>query len=311
MFIYILSTINNVSFHEDSLIILSVFTLYAMLICIFLPESPRWLLANNHKQAAVDALKSLRGPNFCIDDEINAIETDLLKYPKISTKIQFRELFCSSKVFSSLLLILVVMFLQQMSGLNANSAYATTIFREAGISNPSETASYAVGGVGICFTFFSIFIVDHLGRKCLLVISSVGMLLGTVMLGTHFYITRPSACNGTSPNDDGIIICHPNLAPLAITSLMLFNAAFSIGWGPVPWILLGELLPLRVRSLGSAMANFINWGSAAIVTGFYLKYSELVNSWFAWWTFSFFNFCGIFFVLFFLKETKRQILEHV
>lgn len=70
--------------------------------------------------------------------------------------------------------------------------------------------------------------------------------------------------------------CGSNLATLAIFSLVLFNAAFSVGWGPVPWVLLGEMLPMRVRGLGSAMANFVNWGSAAIVTGFYFNYSELV-----------------------------------
>lgn len=159
------------------------------------------------------------------------------------------------------------------------------------------------------FTFMSIFVIDYFGRKVLLVASGVGMLVGTIMLGTHFYITRPAACNETFVSDD--FICKPHLAPLAIVSLILFNASFSIGWGPVPWVLLGEMLPLRVRGLGSSMANFVNWGSAAIVTGFYFKYSAVVNTWFAWWTFSIFNLSGIVFVIIFLRETKKKVLEDI
>lgn len=84
-----------------------------------------------------------------------------------------------------------------LSGLDASSAYASLIFKDAGVSNPSETASYAVGGVGLFKTFISIFIIDCLGRKILLIISGIGMLLGTLMLGTHFYVSR-SCLNETS-----------------------------------------------------------------------------------------------------------------
>lgn len=312
MFVYILSSIDKLRFYEDSLIIIAVLAAYEVFI-YFLPESPRWLLVNECKQLATNSLKCLRGPHFPIDEEIRAIEADILKYPHLNTFDRFRELFWNFKVFSSLLVVLTVMFLQQMSGLNANSAYATVIFRDAGVSNPSVAASYAVGGVGILFTFLSIFVIDWFGRKVLLVASGIGMVLGTIMLGVYFYISRPAACfNETSVyvgSDD--IICNHQLAPLAIVSLVFFNASFSIGWGPVPWVLAGELLPLSVRGLGFSMATFVNWGSAAIVTGFYFKYSAIVNSWFAWWTFSIFNFCGIFFVIFFVKETKKKVLEDI
>lgn len=313
MFVYLLSTIKNTMFYEDSLIIIGVLTAYEVLMYLFLPESPRWLLLRGQRPLAIHTLKCLRGPHFPINNEIDAIEADISKHPNVNTFKRFHELFSNSKVFSSLLVVLVVMFLQQMSGLNATSAYATVIFREAGLSNPSESASYAVGGVAILFTFLSIFVIDFFGRKVLLVASGIGMLLGTLMLGVHFYVTRPAACNESSmsPDSGGDVICNPHLAPLAIASLILFNAAFSIGWGPIPWVLLGELLPLHVRGLGSSMANFVNWGSAAIVTGFYFKYTALVNAWFAWWTFSVFNFCGIFFVIIFLRETKKKVLEDI
>lgn len=305
-----LSTANHLTFYNDALIIASIFTLYEVSI-YFIPESPRWLVANKNRHLAVNALKFLRGPKFPINDEICVIESDLLSNPRISILKGLNEFITKRKLFSSLVIILTVMCLQQMSGLNASTAYASLIFKDAGVLNPSETASYAVGGVGLCFTFFSIFIIDCLGRKILLLISGIGMLLGTLMLGTHFYVSRACLNETSMELTNSNLACNSNLATLAIFSLILFNAAFSIGWGPVPWVLLGEMLPMHVRGLGSAMASFVNWGSAAIVTGFYFNYSELVNPWFAWWSFSVFNLLGIIFVAIFLKETRKKLLEDI
>lgn len=272
MFIYLLSTINSLHYYDSSLIICGIIGIYEVFM-YFIPESPRWLIANERKPLAVHALKILRGPSYPIQQELDAIESDLLQHPQTNLLKGLYNIVSKKNVLVPLLIVLVIMCLQQMSGLNASSAYASVIFTDAGVSNPSETASYAIGGVGIFFTFLSIFVVDCLGRKILLVTSGIGMLLGTVMLGTHFYITRPAACFNETVTE--VDTCNSHVAPLAIVSIMVFSAAFSIGWGPVPWILLGELLPTHIRGLGSAMANFVNWGSAAIVTGFYFKYSDL------------------------------------
>ena len=225
-----------------------------------------------------------------------------------------------------LVIMLFIMFFQQIGGLNASTAYSGLIFKEAGVENYRATATYAVGGTEVVFTIISLFIVDLFGRKLLLIISGSGMLLGTVLLGIHFFITRPSLCTSsgnftltdnnimilqsTSSSDDPEL-CNTQFAPLAIVSLILFNAAFSIGWGPVPWVLLGELIPLRVRGVGSGIATLVNWSAAAIVTGFYLDYAEKVQPWFAWWTFSVLNLISILFVALFLFETKGKRLEEI
>lgn len=311
VFIYLLSTINTLHYYDSALILGGVVVAFEVLI-YFISESPRWLVANDRKPLAVRTLKFLRGPHYPVQNEVDAIDLDIQKHPRSSLLHVFHEMITKRSVLVPVLIVLTIMCLQQMSGLNASSAYASVIFKDAGVTNPSETATYAVGGVAIFFTFVAIFLVDFLGRKILLVVSGIGMLIGTLMLGTHFYLTRPAAClNQTSPLTNEVEVCNSHIAPLAIVSLMVFNGAFSIGWGPVPWVLLGELLPMRVRGIGSAMANFVNWGSAALVTGCYFKYSELVNTWFAWWTFSVFNFCGILFVSIFLKETKKKVLEDI
>ena len=284
---------------------------------LFICETPRWLLAHGHRKEAISALKCLRGRNFDIGNELATMELDLsrkphLKMSKVLTHFKKRD------VILPLLVVLFIMFFQQIGGLNASTAYSALIFKEAGVTNYRATATYAVGGTGVVFTIVSLFIVDRFGRKRLLIASGIGMLLGTVALGTHFYITRPSLCssptNSTLPDlmlsnmDD---LCNVKFVPLAIASLILFNAAFSIGWGPVPWVLLGELIPLRVRGVGSGIATLVNWATAAIVTGFYLDYAERVKQWFAWWTFSVLNVVAILFVVIFVFETKGKSLEEI
>ena len=87
--------------------------------------------------------------------------------------------------------LLFITFFQQIGGLNASTSNSGLIFKEGGVENYRATATYAVGGTEVVFTIISLFIVDIFGRKSF---SGIGMLLGTVLLGTHFFITRPSLC---------------------------------------------------------------------------------------------------------------------
>ena len=310
LLIYLLSSIEDFHYYNSSLILIGIVALFELLM-LFLYDSPRWLLAQNQRAEAIKALKFLRGPKYEIDNELITIETESAKYPRLTTTQALLEL-RKKPILLPLLIICTVMFFQQIGGLNASTAYSALIFKEAHVENYRLTSAYAVGAVGIVFTIIAAFIVDRIGRKTLLIVSGIGMLIGTVLLGTSFYVTRSSLCSNTtllSDNAEGE--CNTYLAPMAIVSLMFFIASFSIGWGPVPWVLLAELIPLRVRGFGSGIATFVNWGTAAIVAGFYLDYAKIVNPWFAWWTFSIFNVAAIVFVVVFVYETKGKNLEDI
>ncbi len=241
------------------------------------------------------------------------------------TVLQVFKEFTKWHVFYPLLLLLLVMFFQQISGLNAISSFATILFEDAGVSNPKLASVFAVGIVPLVSTLVSSYTVDVAGRKFLLILSGVGMFVGSVMLGTHFYITRASLCSDSHQNStiakaflstlqdspDSADACNTHYAPLAITSLILFNVAFSLGWGPVPWVLMSELLAQKVRGVASGIATFVNWGTAGIVIGFYLDYARVVEPWFAWWSFALLNLLGVVFVCLFIPETKGKTFEAI
>ena len=99
-------------------------------------------------------------------------------------------------------------------------------------------------------------------------------------------------------------MCDSGLATLSIASIILFSASYAIGWGPVVFVLVGEMVPLQVRGIGSGIATLVNWTTASMVVGFYLYYAEKVGAHFTWWTLSCFNLAAVIFVLVFVHETK-------
>lgn len=289
--------------------ILAVFEVGA----VFITKSPRWLLAQGQHSQALEALKRLRGIQYNIEEEFLTIEADISQNPVVKITHVLQE--CIKKdVLQPVLVIIFVMCFQQVSGLSAASSYAAPIFKEVGVTNYRAAAAYAVGGPCVLFTLLALFMVDYFGRKFLLLISGVGMLIATVMLGAHFYTTRPSLCANSSVEHldvDNKHACNEHFAPLSIVSIIIFFIAYSIGWGPVPWVLAGEVIPLRMRGIGSGLPNVIRWSAAALVTGIYLDYAEKVNPWYAWWTFSVLNLVCLVFVIFFVPETKRKTLEDI
>ena len=312
LLVYLLGSFESFQYYDSSLVLVGIVAIFELSM-VFLHETPRWLLAHKQKEEAVKALKFLRGTKYDIHKELTIIENDIEQFPKLKTSQTLLEL-GKRKVLLPLLIICFVMFFQQIGGLNASIAYPALIFKEAQVEDYRATSAYAIGGVGVVFAIIATFIVDVIGRKTLLIISGIGMLISTITLGTFFYITRAELCaNVTVDVSAGATdsTCNVQLAPMAIASLILFNGAFSIGWGPIPWILLAELIPLRVRGVGSGIATFVNWGAAAIVTGFYLDFAEAVNAWFAWWIFSALNVMAILFVMFFVFETKGKNLEDI
>ena len=271
-------------------------------------------MAHNHTFSAISALRLLRGKHSDIGTELKVMENEISHNSPTKLSSIFKEL-KKRGVIVPILIVVSVMFFNQSSGLNVRNAYSAEIFEAANLKNPRAISAYAVGGTALVFTIISLFIVDRLGRKILLLVSSFGMLVGTAMLGTYFYVTQCDVHHNISTSALGVMdnssICNPGLVPLAIISIILFSASYAIGFGPVAFVLVGEMIPLQVRGVGSGIATLVNWTTASVVVGFYLYYAEKVGAHFAWWTFSYFNLAAVIFVLVFVPETKGKTLEEI
>jgi MFS family permease len=316
---YGISSFPKITYFYSALIAVGIITVFECLV-VWLKESPSWLICHGQRQKAVQVLQWLRGPSVKVEQEVERIQ----EANSMSLWLAMKEMSTKRHIAIPILLVMLSMFFHQIGGAHVLSTYAALLFENAGVAKPELTALGAVGGVELVATFLTILVIDFVGRKVLLVLSSIGMVAGSAMLGAHYYITRPSTCDPVgSDNSTGDFLIqarsgdmfqnciNAQFTPLAISSAVLFAVAYSIGWGPVPWVLLSELIPVRVRGAASGIATLVNWGSAALVIGVYLEYSEAVRDWFAWWTFAFLNTIAAVFAIVFIRETKGKTLEDI
>lgn len=312
---YIMGVIPTFNYIHSAIVI-SVIIVIFMTLTATLYESPRWLVSKGHHSRAEKALSWLRKCPEKAKMEVEATIELIESVPKLSLKLKLLE-FKKKHVYKPLILSVTLIFFHQFSGINVIIFYAAIIFQKAGINNARETALYAVGLLQIVATAISSSLVDLTGRKVLLVLGSIGMAISSTGLGMHFFFTRASLCisenitNATDYLDAGTSSCNPQLAPLAITSLMAFGFIFSVGWRALPFIVMSELFPLQLRGLLGGIGMCSLWFYAGIVTGFYQDYEATVQPYTAWWSFALISFIGAFFVLICIPETKGKSLEEI
>ncbi|XP_015734890.1 solute carrier family 2, facilitated glucose transporter member 8 isoform X1 [Coturnix japonica] len=280
-----------------------------LLFMLFMPETPRFLLDQNKRAEAIAALQFLRGLYVdheweCQQIEANAEEEGLslfeLKNPS---------------VYRPLLIGVILMFLQQATGINAVMFYAETIFEDANFQD-SRMASVVVGSIQVCFTAVAALIIDKTGRKVLLYVSGIIMALSTALFGFYFKMVLPSG-NNSSNADLWFTLnsvspgTETRLSWLAVVSLGLFVAGFALGWGPVPWLVMSEIFPLKARGISSGACVLTNWVMAFLVTKEFHDFVGFLTSYGTFWLFSAFCCLSVIFAAFYVPETKGQTLEQI
>lgn len=300
-------------YYNSALVAVGIVALFEVMM-IWLKETPRWLLVAGDPHTAFRTLQWLRGPEYDVNNELDVMK---LSISNADGNVAWRE-FKKKSVLVPFITLLLVCFFQQSGGINAQGAYGTIIIKDAGVANPRLTSALSIGISVIVGIIVSFFIVDLMGRKPLLVISGMGMCVGCILLGLDFYLTRPSLCSGSSNSSSVMMdtrsngsVCKPEYGPLALISIILYSFMFALGWAPVPWILLPELLPLKVRGFSGGLASLVNWGTSALVGGTYLDLTESLTPYGVWWMFAIINFIAVIFVLLVLVETKGKNLENI
>ncbi|XP_046992903.1 facilitated trehalose transporter Tret1-2 homolog [Schistocerca americana] len=257
----------------------------------WLPESPAYLLAAGSDRAARRALARLRGARYDYTDEIAELQ-DAVKAAKLRSS-RVCDLWGSRAARRAMVCALGLMVFQQWSGVNAVIFYSQKIFNNAGASFMSpSTATIVIGVVQLAATAVSAALVDRLGRRALLLVSAAVM----------------SACLGLlAAQVSGLLA----VTWLPLAAVALFIVAFSLGFGPVPWLLLGELFTPDNKPTAAAVCATVNWLQAFTVTKVFVNMETALGLSGAFWVFTGSCAAAAAFVALLVPETRGRSLPEI
>ncbi|XP_046383720.1 facilitated trehalose transporter Tret1-like [Ischnura elegans] len=267
----------------------------------WMPETPKCLLGKGKREEARKSLAWLRGRQD-VGSELANIQALVEEEAAASKNTSWRDIIASRANRKAFVICLGIMVFQQLSGVNAVIFYTGTIFQAAGSGLPPTVSPVIVGVVQTVFTTVAAGLVDRAGRRVLLILSSVVMSICLAALGAYFKIRGP----GLEPSDAAKAIGW-----LPLVSLAVFIIVFSLGFGPIPWALIGEFFAPNVKGIASGVAVGTNWVLAFIVTLTFASLQESIGSDATFWMFAGFNAAAASFVIFFLPETKGKSLEQI
>jgi len=262
-----------------------------------IPESPRYLIANDRIPEAKDVLHRLLGSAH-LDETIARIQQTL----RLEHKPSMRDLKGPALGLLPIVWIGVLLSVfQQFVGINVIFYYSTTLWHAVGFTeNDSFIISTITSVVNILTTFIAIALVDRVGRKPLLLIGSAGM---TVTLGTMAIIFATASLDA-----EGNPVLTGAAGPIALVAANLFVVAFGMSWGPVVWVLLGELFPNRIRAAALSLAAAAQWLANWAITVSFPALSDFSLG-VAYGLYAAFALLSYLFVTRYVRETKGMELE--
>ncbi|XP_066156085.1 facilitated trehalose transporter Tret1-2 homolog [Euwallacea fornicatus] len=283
-------------FNASCLIVPSIFLLTFYL---FVPESPYYLLQIGEDEAAEKALMKLR--NTVSPDDVQVELSNMKKAvdEALANKSRFLDIFKSRGLTKAYVLTNGLMVFQQMSGINVVLFFAQNIFQDSGVTLAPEICTIIIGAVQVLFSAVTSILIDKYGKRILLMISAIVMAASQGALGYFFHLK------------DDIHKDVSSLSWLPIACLIIFIIVYCLGFGPIPWAVMGEMFPANIKSVASTFTSATCWFLAFILTKYFGMVADLIGK---SGSFGLFGACCVVafvFVFKFLPETKGKSLQEI
>ncbi|ORY00052.1 monosaccharide transporter [Basidiobolus meristosporus CBS 931.73] len=250
-------------------------------------ETPRYLVSMNRNEEAKASLQKLRG-NADIEIEFQEILQAREEAKNLPKNLSVMEIIKDKHCTLPFIICIGLGALQQWSGINGIMYYCTSIFGEI-YHEKAKYVTVGLMGLNVFMTIVSVVLVDRSGRKFLLLLSSGGSAIFNILM-----------CVGLEVHNDG----------LTVASIFIFVAFFAVGLGPVPFLIMTELMPTNAVSATSSTALAINWLSNFVIGLIFPAVSDAING----YIFLIFAGCcavGFVGILFFVRETKGKSIEEL
>ena len=272
-------------------------------VALAAPKSPRWLMMMGRRPEAVAELRKI-SPGVNVEAPLDAIAKVLRQEGE---RASWGEVFHQEWRRPLMIGIGLAVF-QQITGINAIIYYADQIFSSAGFTTPAAqtmVTTWAIGAVNVLATLIAIAFIDRLGRRKLLLAGLIGMGISLIVVGVAFQFIANNAAGAAAaagPSAAGVV---------TLLALVGFIICFAFSMGPVVWTVINEVFPGHIRGRAVAVATAVNWGSAFLVSQFFLSVIGAIGNSLTFWLFAL--FCGIAWVWIYFRvpETKGQSLEQI
>ncbi|XP_077563108.1 facilitated trehalose transporter Tret1-like [Haemaphysalis longicornis] len=259
----------------------------------YVRESPQWLLQKGRRKEAIAAMQFYRGPR--IENEFGALETASANFPGLSLADVGQPY-----IYKPFLCSLLPLFMQQASAINILIFYSQDVFEQAGASMAPEDCTMIVGGVLTTIFLVATLLADRAGRKLLFVISSAVAVAGLVALGLCFHYKEVHGQEFLA-----------NYGWLPLLSIAVYFTGYSLGLGPLPFVFVGELIPLRAKGIASGLCTASLYTFGFLATHWYTDLQHALGTAGTYWMYaSILAVAFVFFVLF-VPETKGKSLEEI
>lgn len=259
---------------------------------LFLNDTPRWLLTKGRDKEAKKVFEAIE-PDSDAEARILEIKDTLKQETGGGKHLRFQ-----GWMFRPILVGVGLMFMQIGTGINTIIYYTTTIFKIAGFSAGAGAiyATIGVGALNFLMTLVAIAFTDKIGRKPLLYIGLSGMFIGLITLGSAFHFGA---------------VLGDNLKWVAISGVFVYIASFACSLGPICWIMVSEILPLKIRGLSMSICTVSNFAFNFVVVLSFLPLVNSVGEAYTFWTYSGIILFCLFFCYYLVPETKGISLEKI
>ncbi len=257
---------------------------------LFIPDSPRWLVGRGHSDQARAVLKRIRSQEQ-VDGELTEIRQSVAQQQGHWSEL------LSPLLRPAMIVGIGLAIAQQITGINTVIYYAPTILDFAGFSSASVAilASVGVGIVNVLLTLVAMQLIDRVGRRPLLLVSLAGMAVSLFVLGLAFALPQLAG----------------SLGWIAVIGLMTYVGSFAVGLGPVFWLMLSEIYPLRIRGRAMSVGTVANWSANLIVALSFLTLTQALGRAPTFWLYGVVSVGAWIFALYLVPETRGRSLEDI